>query len=170
MKRNRREDKDPTQGLSEHAYHYNREERLAMRGGLKKDEGGFFKRNKGLVIVLIDLVFLAIIAAVFFVVLRPDETSLSRDGYTFSIRAVEFGDELLITVRVTTTPRDAPDATDPVFRVIFPDGTTVTDVVPSEGAETVVRRTIESFGASVVSVEIEFRGDRLTPATDILSD
>lgn len=170
MKRKRPDDRDPTRGFPDHAYHYNREERLAMRGDLRKSEGGFFRRNKGLVIVLVDLVFLAIIAAVFFVVLRPDETSRSRDGYTFSVRAVEFGDELLITVRAAAAARDRPDAEDPVFRVIFPDRTTVTDIVPAGGTETVVRRAIESVGASAISVEIEFRGELLTLTTEILSD
>ncbi|KGE73556.1 hypothetical protein [Spirochaeta lutea] len=87
-------DQDPSLG---HGFHYSREERLGMmaRNRGEEQKQSWFKRNRVLIITLLDIVFLVIIAVLFNTVLAPKPWKTSTPGYTLSLETHEFGPELL---------------------------------------------------------------------------
>jgi hypothetical protein len=84
-------------------YHYDRSERL-KRGGhdpAARSKYGILRNNRSLLILLLDLLLIVIIYVLLALVFKPNPAKDTRFGYEFTLRAVEFEDRILCTVRAT---------------------------------------------------------------------
>lgn len=157
-----------TSGRGDLGFHYDREERMGDRGEREPSRGGIFQRNRSLAITLLDLLLVLIIFALYMVFFRPGANdALARfDGYTVDGSAFVFETDVYVTVTVELSDDgvvrdDGVDREDRVVqgggetlvRLEFPDGTGVTDVLPSDpDFPTTIRH--------VFSVDALGRGDR----------
>ena len=103
--------KEESRDPEELYFHYDREERMA---GLpshvgRKSGKGIFRRNRSLLITLIDVVFLVILVVVFSVVIRLRGDTSLVPGYTVTARAVAFEERVLVSVKVVARTDDAND-------------------------------------------------------------
>jgi hypothetical protein len=124
----RREVSDGSEGLR---YHSSREERTGGREPAKP-RGGILRHNRSLAIVLIDVIFVFVVFLLFRFLTAGDPTSASLAGVDFSLDAFEFDDEIYLTVTASTREERSPIEESPrVFTVRFPDGSKVSDVLPT---------------------------------------
>ncbi|MCG8478386.1 MAG: hypothetical protein MI724_04760 [Spirochaetales bacterium] len=85
-------------------FHYDRAEREAMRQRIwEAPTGNFFRRNRGLTLTLIDLVFVIALFGIFVFVLRPMAGRVRIDRYRVEAEALHFDGEVLVSVSVTDT-------------------------------------------------------------------
>ena len=95
-------------------FHYDRAEREAMRQRIwEAPTGNFFRRNRGLTLTLIDLVFVIALFGIFVFVIRPMAGRARIDHYRVEAEALHFDGEVLVSVSITDTRygrRDAEDA------------------------------------------------------------
>ena len=163
-RRGNRETSEPGQA----GFHYNREERLGEREQRTAPEGGIFRRNRGLLIILLDIVIVLIMFMLYLFFLRPDPGILRIDRYQVQANAFRFAQSVYATIEISLsremaspgappagdgsgpgplgqTSSGAPEGADTLVRVGFPDGTRVTDVLPS-GSEfpTTIRHVMEA--------------------------
>ncbi len=96
---------------SELHFHYNRDERLAQAERRPRfiTKGSIFRRNRSLLIILLDILLLLIVFGVWWGFLRTPEDTLVRDGYRFELAALSTGEEILATLTITNRG-DAVDA------------------------------------------------------------
>lgn len=126
--------KEETRSPGEPIFHYKREERVA---GLPEDlqerilggkstkrgflRGGAFRGNRSLLITFVDVVFLLVLAVVFFFVVRAVGTTGVLSGYSVSTRANQFGDRVMVSIKLKAT-EDAPGERSVRIRMTYPDG------------------------------------------------
>ncbi len=85
-------------------FHYDRAEREAMRQRIwEAPTGNFFRRNRGLTLTLIDLVFVIALFGIFVFILRPMTGRVRIDRYRVEAEALHFDGEVLVSVSVTDT-------------------------------------------------------------------
>lgn len=104
-------------------YHYSRSERLEQ-GGRDREQakkGSIFRRNRSLTLILIDVALILVIYLLFTYVFNTQPTTHDYGGYSFTIRAVAFGDEVLCTVRADQKDPEEGVAGAPA-RVVFESG------------------------------------------------
>ncbi len=96
---NRRETNDPTGAPH---FHYSRAERLVYdpANEAKKKPESIFKRNRSLAIILIDLAVILLIYVIYLIFLAPDASTARMSSFEFRLRAVQFGDDVLVTLAV----------------------------------------------------------------------
>ncbi len=144
-------------------FHYNRDERLEMAGRRPKFDtrGSIFRRNRSLLIILLDVLLLLIVFGVWWAFLRTPEDSVARDGYRFELAALAVGEETVATLTITNRG-DSLDAPlfDVEFRSILPDDVAGEnlrdrDVLPVPGDVRTVRVRF-SQRASHVEVTVRF--------------
>jgi len=84
-------------------YHYDRGERLKHGGHdpAARSKYGILRNNRSLLILLLDLLLIVIIYVLLALVFKPNPAKDTRFGYEFTLRAVEFEDRILCTVRAT---------------------------------------------------------------------
>ena len=90
-------------------YHYDRSERL-KRGGhdpAARSKYGILRNNRSLLILLLDLLLIVIIYVLLALVFKPNPAKDTRFGYEFTLRAVEFEDRILCTVRATPVAEES---------------------------------------------------------------
>lgn len=124
-----------TSGRGDLGFHYDRDERLGDRGERKSEQGGIFRRNRSLAITLLDVLLVLIIFALYMVFFRPgaSDALVSVDGYTVDGSAFVFETDVYVTVTVELEDGEGVrDGDDTLLRLEFPDGTTATDVLPSD--------------------------------------
>lgn len=143
-------------------FHYNRDERLELADRRPKfvTKGSIFRRNRGLTIVLLDILLLLIVFGVWWGFLRTPEDSIVLDGYRFELSALGRGEATLVTLTITNRG-DAVDAPlfDAQFRLIRdervrPGAIDDRDVLPVPGD---VRTMRVSFDETADRVEAEVR-------------
>jgi hypothetical protein len=82
-------------------FHYDREEREATRQRIwEPPSGGFFRRNRGLTLTIIDLVIVLMLFVIVMFVVVPLQTRARIDGYRLSGEVIHFDGELLVVLTV----------------------------------------------------------------------
>lgn len=129
-------------------FHYDRGEREGLGGRRTEESGGrAFRHNRGLLITLLDLIVILIMFVLYVVLVLPALGNQEIAGFRFSGRAFEYDGEVFVTVEITRTDRSTSDSAPPrgaesLVEVVFPDGATVTDVLPSPGSSVRVRHVL----------------------------
>lgn len=112
--------------------HYSRAEREAMRSHQSTPQSGFFRRNRALVILLLDLVFVTALFLIYLFFLRPMALRVQIDSYTVSAQAVVADGEVAVIVTVVAGEGDAPQAPQPIVRATV-GSLEVADLAPLAG-------------------------------------
>lgn len=146
-------------------FHYNRAEREAMAGGRKETErGGVFRRNRALLITLLDLAVILIMFVLYIVFIRPNQGTAEIDGFAFRLHAFEYDARVYVSVEITAVDRtnDAGlvSGADSLVVATFPDGQEVTDVLPAAGSRIRIRHVLDDRSRSV-AVDLEAAGETL---------
>lgn len=133
------------------SFHYDRDERLQ---GLPDPvpRRGFFFRNRSLAIVVIDLLVVFVVFVLMRLFVFTGQGTGTVGLYEARLEAFSFDGEVYVTVVVTasqaTERRSGPDT---LLEVTFPDGTTITDLLPDEEGESTEVRHVLSVAASGAS-------------------
>jgi len=146
-----RETNDPTGAPH---FHYSRAERLGYDPGneVKKKPESIFKRNRSLAIILIDLAVILLIFVIYILFLAPDASTVRMSSYEFRLRAVQFGDDVLVTLAVESlsdagTPSLAGEG---ILEIVLGDQEGVEllrriETPPEPGGERVIREIISNY-------------------------
>lgn len=87
-------------------YHYNRDDRLSqlgpdLRSKISGEEPkGFFRKNRAVTIIFVDLALIALVWFVFLPLIRTGASG-SLEGYSFVLRGFSYGGNALISLKVT---------------------------------------------------------------------
>ncbi|MFW5737511.1 MAG: hypothetical protein ACOCYX_01250 [Spirochaetota bacterium] len=181
--RERRGERAPeTSDPSQYVFHYDRVERLGDRADRERPTGGIFKRNKSLLIVLLDIVLVMMMFLLYILFLRPEPGVVQAEGYLLDGEAFAFDEEVFVTVRIEPSAREdravpggsgtgsdegaePPEGEASLVRLRFPDGTAVTDALPTDAEyPTVIRHVFggeaadETSESEEVVVHVVLRG------------
>ncbi|MFP4509441.1 MAG: hypothetical protein ACLFNQ_04865 [Spirochaetaceae bacterium] len=155
-------------------FHYNRDERLKRAPRRRKPvtSGSIFRRNRGLTIVLLDVLLLLIVFGIWWGFLRTPEDSAMQDGYRFELSALGRDNTTLVTLTITNRG-DAFDAPlfDAAFRLIgdeniASDTIDDRDVLPVPGDVRTMRVTFDE-SADRVEADIRYGGSTLVLRTGV---
>lgn len=147
------------ESLEELPYHYNRQEREAQR--LSPDagpSGGFFRRNRALTLIILDVFIVVILFIIYLVFLRPMEGEYRVAGYRFRVETFVVDDDILVAVDLRA-PRDATGQPVVVVRV---DNREVRDLAPRAGEDrrVVIAVPREGFSRGTASLTVTIDGER----------
>jgi hypothetical protein len=82
-------------------FHYHRRDRLSLPTAPKfPEQESFFRRYRGVLIILVDIAILVVLGFVFLRFFGPPDSSDSIGPYRATLRALEYGETLLVTVTV----------------------------------------------------------------------
>ncbi len=83
-------------------FHYQREDRLKLAGNSvgNVDQRPWYRKNKGTLILLLDVSIIVIIFIIYNAFLRPNLGVNEFGDHRYELRAVEFADEILVTLRI----------------------------------------------------------------------
>lgn len=137
----------PWRGTNEAVtFHYDRSEREALRQRVwEAPTGGFFRRNRGLTLTIIDVVIVLILLVVFLVVLAPLAQRTTVAGYRVRGEALLYDGELLVTATVHAAQEPPPSGDDepiaPAENLVELQigEQTVTDLLPTGDRERILR-------------------------------
>lgn len=119
----------------EQVFHYDREERLAGREQPTRVTGGIFRRNRGLLIVMLDIVIVLLMFVLYLFLFRESPDSVTIGPYRAEGTAFEFESSVYVTVTISVADAGeagpAPAGEETLVVAGFPDGARVTDVVPT---------------------------------------
>jgi hypothetical protein len=114
-----------TSGSGEYQYHYNREERLAKSPRLRdcySEEGksrgffgGIFRRNRGLMFLLADVILLVLVFVIYMFLTSTGDDRWRKNGYTFLLTAFAYEDKAFISLKITRG--EAPSGTMPEVHI-----------------------------------------------------
>ena len=133
-------------------YHYNREERLSKNPNLPENPGktGWLKGNKGLVIVLIEILVLVLVFALVYPFFARKKGEIEYEGYSFSLKALRFGNDVLVSVKILASAEEAKSSSDLVFCDVLMQAGNVSLKerwpLPVPGREVIFRAVIEAPG------------------------
>jgi hypothetical protein len=168
---------DPFKEEQPAGYHYSRRERLSMATAPRFRErgGGIFRRNRTLLIILLDLIIVMILGVflVRFLYARVNRADL--EGYSVVLRGVRTEDVVLATLTITN--RDAVSAEGQSVFVRFSlernpdeeDSTYVTGLVPPERAGERILRAAIPLSAASASSEVLYAEVRIGDSRERLS-
>lgn len=162
-------------------FHYNREERLAKATkGVRErtlhpdKKVGLFKKNKSLLIILVDILIVIIFGAVLYPFLTNMAQNQEHEGYKFSIRGIVYDGAVLASLKVEK--KKALDDGPEMVKIRFftsenNSGDEIEAAFPSEIGETVIVRDTLAFDGEVSAVKAEIiLGDKKhileTPLTE----
>jgi len=130
-------------GSGEYRFYSSREERLAGREEPVRETGSVFRRNRSLLIILLDIVIVLLMFVLYLLFFQP-ETGVQVGQYSIEGTGFFFDDELYLTVTIELDPdREAASGEASLVEAEFPDGVVLTDVLPSSSEfETVVRHVV----------------------------
>jgi hypothetical protein len=170
-------------------FHYDREERyryLSPEVAHRTKKRGLFKGNRGLIILLIDILLILLLYFILNPLLQGRASSSDFMGYEVGLRAFFYGDEVFVSLRFLADPspadsvegEPATDAEDlqegPLVRVNFSleDGDTrveASDILPVRaGGERVIRaRITPERHPESARAEVRIGDETLTLETDI---
>ena len=120
-------------------FHYDREEREAGKRTIwTPPTGGFFRRNRALAIILVDLIIVVLIFLLYLFFLHPLEGRVRLGDYHVETQSYVLAEEILITVTVTRgADRADGGEVQPVITVRV-HGESVSDLAPLPGRERTV--------------------------------
>ncbi|MGI9256945.1 MAG: hypothetical protein ACR2PY_08440 [Salinispira sp.] len=145
------------------------------------NEGSWYKKNRGLMILAVDVFIILVFLGVYQIFLKPDNSTVEFAEHRFELRALEFNEEVLVTLRITALedrPPDSPPILDLQFaaREDFFDSEDVREILPSGKDQTISTRIKlplppppELSGASRVFVRGAILPDTVLP-DDIVWD
>jgi hypothetical protein len=137
-------DRDAARGDGQVHYHYSREERLAGRAEPKEESGSIFRRNRSLVIILLDVSLVLLMFLLYLFIFRPQLDLVEIGPFQVTGTAFSFDDGIYITVTTTLTDGDREPRTGgaSLVTVQWPDGSTVTDALPVDPEYPTVTRAV----------------------------
>lgn len=120
-------------------FHYNREEREASKRNVwTPPTGSFFRRNRALAIILVDVIIVVLIFLIYLFFLHPLQGRVRLGDYRVETQSYMLTDELLITVTVTRGPDRSDGAVvQPVITVRAREES-VSDLAPLPGRDRTV--------------------------------
>jgi len=91
----------PGPGQSELDFHYSRDARLSLPTAPRRPpRQSFFRRHRGLLIILADIAILVILGFVFLFFFGPPDSTAKIGGYRVTLRALRYGEAVFATVSV----------------------------------------------------------------------
>lgn len=167
-------------------YHYDREERyryLSPEIAHRTKKKGIFKGNRGLIILLIDILLILLLYFILNPLLQGRASGADFMGYEIRLRAFSYEGEVFMSLRFVTAEPDAAaeaaeaaddGAAGTLVRVFFSlEGSETvieeTDLLPlREGGERVVRTRITPVGKpESARAEVRIGGESLVLETNI---
>jgi len=150
-KKNKNGRSDPFKDEQPPGYHYSRQDRLDMAAAprFRDSGGGIFRRNRTLLIILLDLVIILILGLflVRFLYARVNRADL--EGYNVVLRSVRTEEVILATLTVRKTASTAAAVQTVYVRFSLErnpdegDSTYISGVLPRErGGESILRTAI----------------------------
>ncbi len=142
---------DPFRDEQPEGYHYSRRDRLSMATAprFREKGGGIFRRNRTLLIILLDLVIVTILGVflVRFLYARVNRADL--EGYSVVLRAVRSEEVVIATLTITNTAAAPTRQQSVFFRLSLARNadeeelTYVSGLAPPErGGERILRATV----------------------------
>jgi hypothetical protein len=122
---------EETREPGHYVYHYSREERLSRKPQEAPEADGFIKRNRSLLIVLLDIVLILVVFVLYLLFFHTAPTSTEMDGFIVDGNAFVFDGDIYLTLSITRggnavlVPQD-----DMLVEVSFPGGRTLVDALP----------------------------------------
>ena len=175
LRKSRKEQRqDPFRDEQPNGYHYSRQDRLSMASAPRFPErkGGIFRRNRTLLIILLDLVIIMILGVflVRFLYARVNRAEL--EGYRVVLRGVRTEEVVLATLTVTNTTA-APMGQKTVFARFSlernPDEEEATYVSGVVGEGERILRAAIPLSASSASAEVLYAEVRIGDSRERLS-
>ncbi len=148
--------------LGEMKFHYQRAEREAMHHRVwEPPTGGFFRRNRALSLVILDVSIVVILFLIYLFFLRPLEGEYRVGDYRFRLEAFVFEEELLLAADVRAPSRAERQ---PVM-TFSAAGEVIQDLAPRSGGQRRigVRLPLAVLSADgTISVTLEIEGESRT--------
>ncbi len=91
-------------------YHYKREERLSMPNAPKKDTNyskNIFKRNKSLVIILIDIIIILVVFSFYKIFIEMPSYVGKNNGYVLTLSGFSTSDQVIVRIKIRKVEQDA---------------------------------------------------------------
>lgn len=159
-------------------FHYRRAEREEQQQRSTPSlHGGFFRRNRGLTLTIIDLVIVAALFAIVTFVVLPLQARGRIGPYRLQAEAVWVGDAVLTTVEVRDGDfgdRDAPPPSQVVQ--IRAGGQSASDLVPMLAPSRLIRmrlepeQVVEALQGNDLRLEVIIGGESVELSTSIDGD
>ncbi len=130
--------------MGDYHYHYKREERLGTVGHrpMRERSGGIFRRNRSLLILLLDLTIIVIVFGIWWFFLRTPTDETVVDGYRIELSARVQDDGTVATLTIRNSGSDRESA---LFNAELSasgvEAETQHDVLPLPGDLRVMRTT-----------------------------
>lgn len=150
-------------GASDLVYYTDRE--TAPGCDSDSEKKGVFRNNRGLVITLIDLLFVTVLFIVYLVFLRPMADQLSLGGYTIDFELVQQGESVTVIGEVerarSAFGADPPPQREQPIITMRANGKSISDLVAPDGKKRIISIVLEEYSNSegVITVEVEIEGE-----------
>jgi hypothetical protein len=148
-------------------FHYDREERIKLAGDAigSVDKRPWYRRNRGTLILLLDISLIVVIFTIYNVFLRPNLSVTEFGDHRYELRALEFDAQVLATLRIYALEDQVPGSSGLIQLQAFPAGSEemaaqISDILPdSEDQERIVRfRLDRDLFPDEESLSVEVRG------------
>lgn len=174
-----------TSGDGNYTYHYSREERLKKNPRVKaafysEDSNChtlpcFFKRNRGLMFLLIDVLVLLLLFWGYTLFFGTSKNTLEKDGITFSLYAYGAPQGVLVSFilraeKKPSHPKEEMNTGESILVILHLNGKQWQHSVPipvQEGSEQVLRVSIPETGGKEVLASFSWKGKSYTLSTPI---
>jgi hypothetical protein len=105
-------------------FHYDRDERIRQAGNSlgNIDKRPWYRKNRGTLILLLDVSLIVVIFILYNAFLRPNLTTEDFGDHRYELRAVEFDGEILATLRITADEQLVSGSAGTVLVEMYPDG------------------------------------------------
>lgn len=156
----------------ETVFHYDREERLQFLSPQIRERGflpkSIFKRNRSLLIILLDILLIAMIFLIFSLI-GGFQSKENYDGYTLDFKAFEYNGKIFLTLKMTDITDGAGRENNLVeaFFKLGKENARVTEILPEGGARVLRTMFEEASEEKHAAVTITFLGKTYTLRTDI---
>ncbi len=125
--------------------HYDREERLALKQEQKPEPVGLFARNRSLIIILLDIVLVLVMFVIYLLFIRPGTAASEIDGFVLEGGAFVFDTDIYLSLTIRrTTDAVLLEGADTLVRVTVPDGSEITDTLPTDPEHPITIRHVLS--------------------------
>jgi len=98
----------PQKDTGSQVFYYSRNERLNMSS--YQVPPPWHKRNRGMLILIVDFLIIITFFAVYQLFLKPDSSTIVVGDHHFDLRAVEFDGEVLASLKITAREDLGPDS------------------------------------------------------------
>jgi hypothetical protein len=168
-KKSKDERPDPFEDEQPPGYHYSRQDRLAMAAAPRYREpgGGIFRRNRTLLIILLDLVIILILGLLLVRFLYARVNRADLEGYNVVLRSVRAEEVILATLTITRTASAAADGQMVYVRFSLErnpdeeDATYISGLPPREPGGESILRTVIPRSPSTASSEVLYAEVRI---------